>query len=634
MTWVKICGITTLEDAYHAVRFGADAIGLNFYRSSARCVDLKVAQKICQNLPKHIVRVGVFVNEVDALVQEILQTCPLDYLQFHGDEPFSYCQKFVGHFFKAFRVENPSDLKKIPSYLSLQGEDRLFLLDSRKEGQYGGTGISFDWRLALKARPFGQLILSGGLKAENVRKALSKVKPYGVDVSSGVESDPKKNPGEKDPELIRKFIHAVRLWDNRSEPSPVTPPNSAPKGSAKKVRKERNKVAEKSSGRFGQMGGAYVPETLIPALEQLDQAFIEMKKDEKFWQEFRKLLRTYVGRPTPLYYAKRLSEAMDCGKIFLKREDLCHTGAHKINNALGQGLLACRMGKKRVIAETGAGQHGVATATAAALLNLSCDIFMGEEDIQRQAPNVERMKILGANVICVSSGAKTLKDALNEALRDWVTHIRNTHYILGSVAGPHPYPTLVREFQSVIGREVHRQILKRVGRLPDFLVACVGGGSNAMGLFSEFLDYRKIVLIGVEAGGEGLHTGRHAASLTEGKLGVLHGSQSYVLQDSFGQIREAHSISAGLDYPGVGPELAYLKETERLRVETITDKEAIEGFEILARTEGIIAALETSHAIAYLKKMKGKADQIVVVNLSGRGDKDLSSYLKYKEGGV
>ena len=379
-------------------------------------------------------------------------------------------------------------------------------------------------------------------------------------------------------------------------------------------------------GHFGVLGGKYVPETLMAPLEELEEAYRSIKKDGLFQKEFKSHLRDYVGRPTPLYFAKRLTEELNGPKIYLKREDLTHTGAHKINNTLGQALLARKMGKKRVIAETGAGQHGVATATAAALLKLKCTVYMGEEDIQRQSLNVFRMKLLGAEVIPVSSGSKTLKDAINEAIRDWVTHVRDSYYLLGSVVGPHPYPMMVRDFQSVIGREAKKQILEKEGRLPDCLVACVGGGSNAMGLFHPFFK-DNVRFIGVEAGGLGISTGRHAASLCAGAIGILHGSMSYILQSDFGNILETHSFAPGLDYPGVGPEHAYYKEGRRAEYVTVTDDEALEAFHLLSQTEGILPALESAHALAHVKKIAPSfgRDEIVIVNLSGRGDKDVQS---------
>ncbi len=378
-------------------------------------------------------------------------------------------------------------------------------------------------------------------------------------------------------------------------------------------------------GRFGPYGGRFVPETLVPALDELEAAWKEARADPGFARELDELLRRFAGRPTPLGEARRMSaEAGGC-RVLLKREDLCHTGAHKVNNTLGQVLLARRMGKRRIIAETGAGQHGVATATAAALFGLPCDVYMGALDVERQALNVVRMELMGARVIPVASGSRTLKDAMNEAIRDWVTNVRDTHYVIGSVAGPHPYPALVRDFQSVIGSEARAQVLELAGRLPDAVVACVGGGSNAMGIFGAFLDEESVRLVGVEAAGEGLSSGRHGAALARGRPGVLHGARSYVLQTRDGQIAEAHSVSAGLDYPGVGPELSWLKDSGRLTLATATDAEALEALGYLARTEGILPALETAHAVAEARKLAralGPAG-LLVVNVSGRGDKDV-----------
>src|SRR5882762_825298 len=377
-------------------------------------------------------------------------------------------------------------------------------------------------------------------------------------------------------------------------------------------------------GHFGAYGGIFVPETLVFALQQLDAEYRKAKSDPEFNREFEAYLRDYVGRPSRLYFAKRLTEKLGGAKIYLKREDLNHTGAHKINNTIGQGLLTKRMGKKRIIAETGAGQHGVATATVAALFELKCDVYMGAEDVRRQSLNVFRMKLMGANVIEVHSGSKTLKDALNEALRDWMGSVEHTHYIIGSVAGPHPFPMMVRDFQACIGKETREQCMDAEGKLPEAIIACVGGGSNAAGIFYPFIEDRSVKLIGVEAGGRGSALGQHAATLSFGKPGVLHGSLSYVLQDEDGQTADVHSVSAGLDYPGVGPEHSYWKDSGRVEYTSITDAESIEAFQELARLEGILPALESAHAIAQLIKTAPKMspDQIVVVNLSGRGDKD------------
>ncbi len=386
----------------------------------------------------------------------------------------------------------------------------------------------------------------------------------------------------------------------------------------------RNVLPDKR-GRFGEFGGVFVPETLMGCLAELEEAFRSARRDPSFQKELSEKLRLYAGRPTPLYEAKNLTKALGGAKIYLKREDLCHTGAHKINNTLGQALLTKRMKKKRLIAETGAGQHGVATATVASLFGFECDVYMGEEDVHRQALNVFRMELLGSKVITVKSGSRTLKDAINEALRDWVTNVRTTHYVLGSCVGPHPYPWMVREFQSVIGRETRREMLNREGKLPDYLVACVGGGSNAIGLFHPFEKDKKVRFIGVEAAGLGLASKQHAATLVKGETGVLHGSKSLLLQDRDGQVQTAHSVSAGLDYPGVGPEHAYYQKTKRAQYVAVTDKEALDGFELLAKTEGIVPALEPAHAIAYVKKLAPKLSKraVIVVNLSGRGDKDV-----------
>lgn len=389
-------------------------------------------------------------------------------------------------------------------------------------------------------------------------------------------------------------------------------------------------------GKFGPYGGQFVPETLMPALEELVFAYDEARHDPAFCEEFEYLLRTYVGRPSPLTHAKRLSEKLGGAQIYLKREDLNHTGAHKINNALGQALLARRMGKQRIVAETGAGQHGVGAATACALLGLQCIVYMGEIDIERQQPNVYRMKLLGAEVRPVNSGSRTLKDAINEAIRDWVTNVQSTHYLLGSVLGPHPYPMMVRDFQSMIGQEAREQVMQACGRLPDSIIACVGGGSNAMGIFYAFRDDEEVDFIGVEAGGESIESGLHAARFADpnvARIGVLHGTKSYVMQTADGQIMETHSISAGLDYPSVGPEHAWMRDQERAYYTYATDAEALSAFQILSQTEGIIPALESAHAVAEVIKRapQMRQDEIVIVNLSGRGDKDLNTVIKELE---
>jgi tryptophan synthase beta chain len=382
-----------------------------------------------------------------------------------------------------------------------------------------------------------------------------------------------------------------------------------------------------SRGHFGQYGGRYVAETLMPALIELEQAYKEARRDPKFRSQVRSYAREYIGRPTPLFFCANLTARLGGARIYLKREDLCHTGAHKVNNTLGQALLAVRMNKSRITAETGAGQHGVATATMAALFKRQCEVFMGSVDVERQSLNVFRMKLLGAKVTPVNSGSKSLKDALNEALRDWIATVRDTYYLIGTAAGPHPYPMIVRDFQSVIGREARMQVMQREGRLPDVLIACVNGGSNAIGLFHPFLKDRDVRMIGVEAAGLGLGGSLHAATITAGVVGVLHGNRTYLLQDEMGQIRETHSIAAGLDYPGVGPELAWLKDSRRAEYTAVTDAEAVEGLKLLSETEGIIPALESAHAVGYAAKLAPTltGDQVMIVNLSGRGDKDMQT---------
>jgi len=381
---------------------------------------------------------------------------------------------------------------------------------------------------------------------------------------------------------------------------------------------------------FGKFGGAYVAETLVPALEELENCFLENYQEKSFKKELEDLFRDYVGRPTPLYFARRLTKHYGRAKIYLKREDLNHTGAHKINNALGQALLAKKLGKKKIIAETGAGQHGVATATACALLDLDCKIYMGAKDLERQKPNVFRMKILGAQIEAVKNGAQTLQEATSESIRSWITNVGDTHYILGTASGPYPFPMIVKEFQSIIGKETKKQALEKFGKLPDYVLACLGGGSNAIGIFAPFLKDQKIKLIGLEAGGTGKNTGEHAATLNQGKPGVLHGTYSYLLHDQFGRISAVHSISAGMDYPGIGPEHSYLKESQRAEYYSITDQEALKAVCLLSELEGIIPALESAHAIAYLEKLLPQTtpEENIVINLSGRGDKDLETMLK------
>jgi len=391
-----------------------------------------------------------------------------------------------------------------------------------------------------------------------------------------------------------------------------------------------NIFEENTPGQFGEFGGKFIPETLSFAIEELENEYSKISKSESFQNSFKNLLKEFVGRPTPLYFAKNLSEHYKGPKIYFKREDLAHLGAHKINNAVGQGLLAKQMGKQRIIAETGAGQHGVATAAICARLDLNCIVYMGEEDIRRQALNVYRMKLLGAEVVSVSTGSKTLKDAINEAMRDWVTNVTDSYYLIGSVIGPHPYPTMVRDFQSIIGEETKKEILEIENRLPDYLLACVGGGSNAIGLFYPFIEDKEVNLIGIEAGGKGINTDQHSATLVKGEIGILHGTKTYIIQDDDGQIIETHSISAGLDYPGVGPEHSYLKDIERAEYVAATDDEALKALALTSKLEGIIPALEPAHALAHLENLAPKlsSKDIVVIGLSGRGDKDIDTIMQ------
>jgi tryptophan synthase beta chain/phosphoribosylanthranilate isomerase len=586
MTLVKICGVTSVADAEAALAAGADAIGINFVPGTPRVVDAQTGRAIAAAMAGRAVRFAVFRDAPLADVERIATEVGVDVVQLHGSEPPEYAAAL------SFPV-----LKVIPADDGAQAAAARYpnadiLLDSPAGG---GSGRSWDFARAIPLVESGRRVwIAGGIGAENAGEAVKQASPYGVDASSSLES----SPGRKDAARMRAFVAAIR----GATPARVRPD---------------------LRGYFGRFGGRFVPETLVPAVEELAAAWEALRGDPAFWTELAEERRAYIGRPTPLYFAARASAELGI-RVWLKREDLAHTGAHKINNAIGQALIAKRMGKPRVIAETGAGQHGVATATACARYGLACEVFMGEEDTRRQALNVFRMELLGAKVHAVKSGSRTLKDAMNEALRDWATNVRTTYYLIGSVAGPHPYPMLVRDLQAVIGEEARAQILAEEGRLPDVLMACVGGGSNALGLFAPFYDDTSVRMIGVEAGGEGIHTARHGASLTEGTPGALHGSFSYVLQDDEGQIFEAHSISAGLDYPGVGPEHSYFKDSGRAEYAPVTDAEALDSFVWLSRKEGIIPAFETAHAIAELRRRAPTLPRgsIVVVNLSGRGDKD------------
>jgi tryptophan synthase beta chain/phosphoribosylanthranilate isomerase len=586
MTRVKICGLTNVGDAEAALAAGADALGMIFAPDSPRRVELAAAREISRVAAGRAVRGGVFQDASAAEVERIASEVPLDVVQLHGAESPEYA---AGLGFPVLKVL-PGDAGAEAAAARYPG---LELLLDHPSG--GGSGRAWDFALARALVGRGRRVwIGGGLGPENVAEAIRQASPYGVDAASSLESA----PGRKDRARVAAFVAAAR-----SAEVPRTRPDAA--------------------GRFGRYGGRYVPETLVPAVEELAAAWQVLREDASFWSELAQERGAYAGRPTPLYFAARASSELGV-RVYLKREDLAHTGSHKINNAIGQALIARRMGKRRVIAETGAGQHGVATATACARYGLDCEVYMGEEDTRRQALNVFRMELLGARVHAVKSGSRTLKDAMNEALRDWATNVRTTYYLIGSTAGPHPYPQLVRDLQSVIGEEVRGQIQAAEGRLPDLLLACVGGGSNALGLFAPFYADTEVRMVGVEAGGEGIHSGRQGASLSTGSPGALHGSFSYVLQDDEGQIFEAHSISAGLDYPGVGPEHSFFKDSGRAEYVPITDREALDAFVWLARTEGIIPAFESAHAVAELRRRAPSLapGAVVVLNLSGRGDKD------------
>jgi len=559
---IKICGLKDPETAREAVKLGADYIGLLFSDLSIRKIDLETAKRIAEAVREAGGEpVGVFADETIEEILSIAKALDLKTVQLHGDSPRKACVHLP------MRKIYVADGGPLPENLD---PDTDFLLFEKIHQDPG---------------PF-RFFIAGKLSAENVGKQIETHRPFGVDLSSGVEI----SPGVKSVEKIKAFIEKVR------------------------------------PGRFGPFGGMYVPELLVQPVKELAHAFETIVQSPAFQEEYLHLLRTYAGRPTALTEIPNFSAAIGGPRIFLKREDLLHTGAHKINNAIGQCLLAKRMGKTRVIAETGAGQHGVATATACALLGLECVVYMGRVDIERQAPNVLKMELLGAKIVSVEGGSATLKDAVNEALRDWASSYESTHYCLGSALGPHPFPAMVAQFQACIGREAKEQLRQRIGRDPDVCIACVGGGSNAIGLFSAYIGEPDVALIGVEAGGKGAALGNHAARFSGGSPGVLHGSYTYVLQDEGGQVVPTHSVSAGLDYPAVGPQHAALYLAKRARYETCSDTEALAAFRLLARTEGIIPALESSHALGFLIRIAKTLpkETVVLLNLSGRGEKDLS----------
>ncbi len=632
--FVKICGIVDEDGVLAAVRAGADAIGLNVVAGTRRALTLAEAAALARLARAASASgggptvVAITADAPSEALEAIVEAVDPDVLQSSGDEPAHQLASSPRPVWKVLHAGPDTAAEDVVErarrYLATDRCARI-ILDAADPAVRGGTGRRVDPGLARAVAKRVPLMLAGGLDAGSVGAALRDIPAIGVDTASGVEGPRRAASGRpwKDPLRVALFVkraHAARV----DRPHLTSGPLAVPTGL----------VEADDRGRWGisaSFGGRYVPETLVAALDELDRSYRILRHDPGFWASLRELLATFAGRPTPLHRADRLASVLLAGsgaprglRLYLKREDLAHTGAHKINNAVGQVLLAQRAGRQRVIAETGAGQHGTATAAACALLGLPCTVYMGSVDMERQRPNVTRMQQMGAEVRPVSGGSATLKDAINEAMRDWVTNVGTTHYVLGSAMGPHPYPTIVRDFQRVIGDEAAAQVLAVEGRLPDLVVACVGGGSNAVGLLSRFIGEPDVRLVAVEAAGEGLASGRHAAALARGSVGILHGARTLMLQDDDGQILEAHSISAGLDYPGVGPQLAALLEADRLEVTTSTDREATDAMRLLARTEGILPALEPAHALAALPRMITDA-QVVLVGLSGRGDKDMAA---------
>ncbi len=586
MVKIKICGLRRFEDIEIVNKYKPDYIGFVF-ADSPRKITYDLACQLKANLDSKIKSVGVFVNEDVDTIAELCRNGIIDAVQLHGEEDESYiCElKEKTDNVEVIRAVVISDDGNLEEYENSNAD--YLLLDSGK-----GSGKTFNWNL-VNGDSNKKLFIAGGLNSDNISQAINEFNPYAVDLSSSLESN-----GFKDELKIKKIMEVVKL----------------------------------SKGRYGEYGGQYTSETLMNELFYLEEQYNHYMHDEEFVSQLNFLLKEYAGRPSLLYYAERMTKDLGGAKIYLKREDLNHTGAHKINNVLGQVLLAKKMGKTRVIAETGAGQHGVATATAAALLDMECEIFMGETDTKRQALNVYRMELLGAKVHSVKSGTKTLKDAVNDTFRDWIGRVHDTNYVIGSTMGPHPFPMIVRDFQSVISAEARQQILEKEGKLPTAVIACVGGGSNAMGAFYNFIEDEDVILIGCEAGGKGLDTSYNAAALNKGKIGIFHGMKSIFNQGEYGQIAPVYSISAGLDYPGVGPEHAYLRDSKRAEYVAITDDEAVNAFEYLSRMEGIIPAIESSHAVAHAMKIAPQMneDDIIIVCLSGRGDKDVKSIAEYR----
>lgn len=597
---IKVCGLKYPDNIKAVAALNPDYMGFICYDRTPRYIDALSAD-VLATIPAFIHKTGVFVNETAETIDSLIDQYDFDTIQLHGDESPEFAAAFKGRVtvIKAFGVDNDFDFDKLNVYAS---HVDYFMFDT-KTSIYGGSGKAFNWRILDKYTLNIPFFLSGGISPDNIEEVKNITHPqfYAVDLNSRFEDE----PGLKN---IPKLEKAFDIIKNRTL---------------------QMKYGVNEHGYYGDFGGAYIPEMLYPNVEELRQQYLTIINDPDFKAEFDDLLKNYVGRPSPLYHAKRYSEKYGAN-IFFKREDLNHTGSHKINNAIGQILLAKRLGKKRIIAETGAGQHGVATATVCALMGIECVVYMGEIDMARQAPNVSRMKMLGATVRPASSGSKTLKDATNEALRDWIANPVDTHYIIGSVVGPYPYPDMVARFQSIISEETKKQLIEHTGKeLPEYVLACVGGGSNAMGMFYHFLDDEQVKLVAVEAAGKGVDSGHSAATTFLGNEGVLHGSRTILMQTPDGQVVEPYSISAGLDYPGIGPQHAHLYKINRAHYVSVTDDEAMKAGLLCSQMEGIIPAIESSHALAQLEKMKFNPTDNVVICLSGRGDKDLDTFIKY-----
>ena len=597
---LKICGLRQKENIHSILQLRPDFIGFIFYKKSKRYAGEILDKKFAEQI-KNVKKAGVFVDEKIDVVKSTVREFHLDAVQLHGNETPEYCRhlKNAGlEVIKVFSVGNTFDFSVTEKYADAC---HCFLFDTKGESP-GGTGIPFDWDILQKYKGETPFFLSGGIGPDDAGKinAINHPKLYGADINSRFESE----PGIKDWGKVAQFRQALRAGHTV------------------------HKFTVDGHGYYGKFGGAYVPEMLHANVKELQDCYLDILSGPAFKKEFRGLLKNYVGRATPLYFAKRLSKKYHTN-IYLKREDLCHTGAHKLNNTVGQILLAKRLGKTRIIAETGAGQHGVATATVCALMGMECLVYMGKLDMERQAPNVARMKLLGAKVVPALSGNMTLKDATNEAIRDWLSNPVDTHYIIGSVVGPHPYPDLVARLQSVISEEILWQLPEQGGgKLPDAVIACVGGGSNAAGAFYHFIDEPSVRLIAAEAAGHGVNSGETAATIALGQPGILHGSKSYLIQTPDGQVVEPYSISAGLDYPGVGPLHSHLAATGRAAYLPVTDAEALDSVVELSRLEGIVPALESAHAFSLLKTIPFGENEVVVICLSGRGDKDLDTYMK------